>query len=661
MASVVTSAPADLLPKRLSLLCFADLELDLRRYELRRDGRVLKLERIPMDLLVFLVEERGRLVPREEIIERIWGKDVFIDTENAINTAVRKVRQALKDHPARPQLLETVPGKGYRFIAQVTTAQETKAADSAEPARGFGGSRLASGAMRTNPLAFPETLKPRRRSRQRLIFAGCAVGAMLLSAFGLVTWQEQRPSRNSPHTISSLGVLPLENLSGDPSQEYFSEGLTDELTTNLAKLHGLRVISRTSAMRYKGTRKPLPEIAHELNVDAVVEGTVLRSANRVRIDVQLIDARTDKHLWAEVYERDLRDVLSLQSEVTGAIARQINLELTPQQKARFSNAQVPNFEAYAAYLKGRYEWNKRTPESLKKSIQYLEEAIAKDRNYALAHEGLAETYNVLSDYDVLTPGESYSKAKAEALKALQLDDGLGEAHATLASVKEEFEWDWLGADQEFKRAIELSPSYATAHQWYSEYLLRVGRLDEGLAEMQRAQQLDPGSPLMNAEMGGAFYWARQYDKSIQQLGKAIEMEPRFAYAHSWLGFAYEKKGMRQKAIEEFQKAVELSGGSPGFRAALGHAYGLAGNRPEARKIAEKLTVLFLSKQFYVSPYDMAIIYTGLGEKDQAFDWLERAYAVHDPALDMLKVEPALDGLRSDPRFEALIHRIGLTS
>jgi TolB-like protein/DNA-binding winged helix-turn-helix (wHTH) protein/Tfp pilus assembly protein PilF len=611
-----------------ALLRFADLELDLRRYELRRGARVLKLERIPMDLLVFLVEERGRLVRREEIVERIWGKDVSLDTENAVNTAIRKVRRVLKDDPTFPHLIETVAGKGYRFIAPVTTDNEFVSAE-----------------------APPTTVqKPRKSNGFRLIPVAGALGATLLIGVGIWSW---RHSRSFSPTISSLAVLPLQNLSGDPSQEYFSEGLTDELLTDLAKLPGLRVISRTSVMHYKGTNKPLPQIAQELKVDAIVEGTVARTESRVRIRVQLIEARTDHHLWAEAYERDMRDVLGLQSEVALAISHQINLELTPQQKTRFARSPSRNFEAYAAYLKGRYEWNKRTEESLNQSIRYFEEAITKDPSYALAHEGLAETYAVMNTYEVLPPEEAYPKAKAEALRALELDDGLGEAHAILAGVRM-IDRDWQGAEVEYHRALELSPSSATAHQWYGEYLLNIGRFNQGLGEMQRAEELDPASPLASGLLGLALYEARKYDEAIQQLHKAIEMEPRFAWSHCWLGLAYEQKGMRREAVQEFQKAVDLSGGSPSFTAYLGYAYGLSGDRSQAIKIAAKLEILAQSKMPYVSPLCLALLYTGLDNKERTLYWVEKAYVAHDFLLPWAKVEPSLDSLRSAPQFQNLI-------
>jgi TolB-like protein/DNA-binding winged helix-turn-helix (wHTH) protein/Tfp pilus assembly protein PilF len=623
---------------------FAEFELIESEGELRNGGSSVRLQQKPLLLLNALLDQPQRVVTREQLRERMWGNETFVDYEQGINVAIKKVRDALGDSADEPKYIQTVSKKGYKFLLPVEVVEPKNHVLTATPEAEITPRMDDVGVSSGRAAGTWDGWIPR------------TAGILLLVAMG-ASLVYMRGPRSAGGQVKAIAVLPLQNLSADPEQEYFAEGMTDELITDLAKIHPLRVISRTSVMRYKRTLKPIPEIAHDLNVDAVVEGTISRSAERVQIRVQLIDAQTDSHLWAETYERDQRDALSLQNEVASAIARHINLELTPQRQTSLSSAGEPSFEAYSAYLKGRYEWNKRTPESLWKSIEYFEAAIKEDPNYALAHEGLAETYSVLSDYDVLTPKESYSKAKAEALRALELDDSLGPAHATLATVKEELEWDWPGADREFRRAIQLSPSYATAHQWYGEYLMRVGRVQEGLAEMQQAAELDPGSPLMNAELGGALYWARRYDNSIHQLQMAIAMEPGFAYTHSWLGFAYEQEGMQKQAVEEFQKAVDLSGGSATFIAALGHGYGLMGNVEEGRRIAEKLKAL--SKHSYISPYDMAIIYAGIGEKDEALHWLEVGYTVRDPALDMLKVEPALDTLRSDNRFQELVHRVGL--
>jgi TolB-like protein/DNA-binding winged helix-turn-helix (wHTH) protein/Flp pilus assembly protein TadD len=633
---------------------FGLFEVNFEQRILTKDGLRIKLQDQPFAVLEMLLNHPGELVTREEIRKRLWPADTFVEFDASLNTAIKKLRIALSDAADNPRFIETVPRRGYRFLAPITTQTLVRQTGLARTQR-FLPSDPASEieSTRSEVVQFPRT--------QRL--TTWALAGSLLTAFTLVliAWamlHARRLPRDAEKKFS-LVVLPLEDLSPDHSEEYLSEGLTDELITDLAKIPGFRIISRTSTMQYKGTNKSLSQIGRELNVNTLVEGTILRSGNRVRVRVQLIQANTDEHLWAEAYERDTNDVLALQSDIARSIAAQIKLELTPQQQAGVSGTRPVSFDAYAAYLKGRYEWNKRTAESLKKSIEYFQESIERDPGYGNAHEGLAETYSVLPDYDVMTPGEAYAKAKAEALKATELDPSLGEAHATLAVVKQELDWDWAGAESEFQIALKLNPGSATTHQWYSEYSLRVGRIPEAIDQLRQALELDPASPLMNAELGSVLYSARQYDEAIQQLKKAIDMEPSFPYAHSWLGFAYEQKGMRQEAIAEFHKAVALSGGSPFFRAALAYGYGLAGNETEARKISGELTRLSRSQQFYVSPYDFALVHVGLGEREQALNSLEQVVATHDIASDLLKIEPSLDPVRSDRRFDLLVRRVGL--
>ncbi len=652
---------------------FGLFEADFEQRILTKGGLRVKLQDQPFQVLAMLLDRPGELVTREEIRQRLWPADTFVEFDDGLNTVIKKLRAALNDSADNPRFIETVPRRGYRFLAPVVTqafVPQIEIAGRQEAVASDTGAKMES--TRTEVVervhlenvpavavdkasAQPGPLGKRRL--RTLAVASCLLAAFVLVWLGWGALRSRWSSRGA-HKKISLAVLPLEDLSPDHSEEYLSEGLTDELITDLAKIPGFRIISRTSAMQYKGAHQTLPQIARELNVDVLVEGTVLRSGERARVRVQLIDGNTDEHLWAEAYERDVKDILALQSEVARSIAAQIKVELTPQQQARVSAARTVDFDAYSAYLKGRYEWNKRTAEALAKSIQYFQESIQKDPSYAQAHEGLAEAYSVLPDYDVMTPAESYPKAKAEASKALELDPTLSDAHATLAVVKQELEWDWPGAEREFRLAFESGPASATIHQWYGEYLLRVGRFPESMDQMRQALDLDPASVLLNAELGAVLYAARQYDQAIQQLHKAIEMEPRFPYAHSWLGFAYEQKEMHRQAIEEFQKAATLSRGSPFFRAALAYAYGLAGNETEARRISDELTRLSRSPQFYVSPYDFALVHIGLRERDKALKSLEQVVAAHDIASDLLKIEPALDPVRSDPRFNLLVRRVG---
>jgi TolB-like protein/Tfp pilus assembly protein PilF len=452
-------------------------------------------------------------------------------------------------------------------------------------------------------------------------------------------------------------VLPLENLSGDASQNYFADGMTDELITDLAQISALRVISRTSVMAYKGARKPLPQIARELNVDAVVEGTVLRSGDQVRITAQLIEASTDKHLWSQSYEGELRDTLALQSRVASAIADQIRINLTPREQAALKNAKVVNPEAYESYLKGRYFWNKRTADGLKAALAYFKQATEEDPNYAKAYSGLADTYALLGDwqYAVMTPKEAFPEAKAAAIHALELDNTLGEAHNSLAFVLDGFDWDLDAGGKEFQRAIELNPGYATAHHWYAWHLALLGRFDEAIAEMRKAENLDPLSLIINADFAELLGLAHSYDDSIRQSLKTIEMDPNFALAHNQLAQAYLQKHMYAEAVAELQKAVKLSGDSPTCIANLARAYVASGKRDEAVNLLNALKKR--STAGYSNASEIAMIHASLGDKDQAMNWLEKGFEERFNPGVLLR--PGFDPLRSDPRFQNLLRRIGL--
>jgi len=453
-------------------------------------------------------------------------------------------------------------------------------------------------------------------------------------------------------------VLPLDNLSGDASQDYFADGMTDELITDLAKVGSLRVISRASVMRYKGTKKSLPEIARELNVEGIVEGSVTRSGRRVRITAQLLDAPTDHHLWAETYERNLGDVLGLQSEVAEAIAQQVQVQLTPQQRAQFRSARPVNPEAYDAYLRGRLyfttEYTK--PESLRKAQQYFEESIQKDPNFALAYAGLADTYVYLAFAGGLRRDQAYRSAKGALAKALALDDSIGEAHDTLGLLSSEFDWDWDTADREFSRAIALAPSYSCAHEDRATFLALTGRRAEALAEITKIDQLDYGFSAART-VSGTYYELRDYPALIEASKRGLLLDPKDWMQHYFLGVGYEATGKLQEAISEYQKAIEMSGGSQGV-VQLAHAYSAVGRKTEAERILRDLQRK--SKETSTSPYTMATIYAGLGENDRAFEFLERAYSQKSLGLpSSLSSDFLLDSLRPDPRFQNLLGRIGL--
>lgn len=470
--------------------------------------------------------------------------------------------------------------------------------------------------------------------------------------------RRRRPS--GPGRIRAVAVLPLENLSGDPAEDYFADGMTDALISSLAKMGELRVISRTSMMLYKGARKSLPEIARELNVDAVVEGSVMRSAQRVRVTAQLVHAATERHLWSESYQRDMTDILALQSDVARAIAQGVQLKLTPKQRARLKKKPAPmSPAAYEAYLKGRHHWNKRTVDGLERAIHYFQEAIGQDKKYAPAYAGLADSYALLGTvpYDAIPPREAMPRAKEAALAALSMDDTLAEAHASLAYIELSYDWDFEDADAEFKRALALNPGYATAHQWYALLLTAMGRIEQAIAEIKIAQNYDPLSVVINTTAALIYNFARQSDRAIEQCRKVFEVFPDFPLAHFERGRAYEQKGMYEEALAEHQNARTFSGGTSQTIMGVGHALALMGREREARAVSGKL--LEMAQEKYLPAIYLAAIFTGLDEKDQAIEWLEKAYQDRSDYLVYIQREPGFDRLRAEPRFQDLVRRIGL--
>jgi TolB-like protein/Tfp pilus assembly protein PilF len=459
--------------------------------------------------------------------------------------------------------------------------------------------------------------------------------------------------------IRSIAVLPLDNLSGDPSEEFFADGMTDQLITDLAKVGSLRVISRTSVMQYKGAKKGLPEIARELKVDAIVEGSVIRSGQRVRVTAQLVQARTDQHLWAETYDRDLGDILKLQGEVADAIAQQVRAQLAPTQQSQLRSAHAVNPAAYDAYLKGRlYFVNEFTkPDSLRKAQRYFEESIQTDPNFGLAYAGLADTYAYLAFAGALPKDQAYRSAKEALAKALELDDTIGEAHDTLGVLSSDFDWDWGAADREFNRGIALAPSYSSAHEDRAVFLALMGRREEALAEIAKIDQLDYGFSAAQAE-STAYYELRDYPDLIEASRRGLLLDPNNWFQHYTLGVGYEGTGKLPEAISEYQKAIETSGGSQGV-VALAHAYSATGKKVEAEKILRDLERKL--KATSASPYTMATIYAGLGENDKAFESLEEGYSRKSFEIPSLQFDLVLDNLRFDPRFQSLLRRMGLKS
>jgi TolB-like protein/DNA-binding winged helix-turn-helix (wHTH) protein len=625
-------------PRRI--LRFGSFEVDLASGELRRQGLRISLQDQPFRLLALLLERAGEVVTREELRDKLWPADTFVDFDHSLNTAVRKLREALGDSAETPRYVETLARRGYRFVAPL-----------AEPGPGAPLADVAS--------ASPPPAARRRSSARRVL----VIAAVLSSAALVVLWigGRARP-RTQPGRRLTLAVLPFDNLSGDADQEYLSDGLTEEMITQLGRLEPdrLRVTARSSTWKYKHADRDIDRLRRELGADYVLEGSLRRAGERVRVTAQLIQAVDQTHVWAETYERDLGDVLVLESEVARAVARAIALTLTPDAQARLASARSVRGESYQDYLRGRYFWNRRTEAALKQAIGYFQRAIAADPDYARAYSGLADCYSSLGASSIvggLPPRQAMPEAKAAALKALQIDGTLAEAHNSLAMVHLLYDWDLAASEREFRRALELDPEYTTAHHWYSHCLLALGRTDESLAESKRALELEPLNLVIGVHLGWHYLYARQYDQAIEQFRKTLELDPAFPQAQRYAAWAYLQKGMRQEAIASLRAALGRLGRNPEVEGELGHALGVAGRRAEALAMLEGLRQL--SSTRYVSPYSVALVHCGLGDRDQALAWLEKAYVERSDYMPYLNREPMLDGLRSDPRFAALVRRVGL--
>src|ERR1700722_13382094 len=637
-------------------------EIDLKAFELRKHGLRLKLAEQPFQILAILLEQPGEVITRDEVRERLWPGDTFVDFDHGLNNAVMRLREVLGDSPENPRFIETLPRRGYRFIAPV---EEIHAAPKIIPGGDPQGTPAA--VLHTPDTPAPisadhhELLSSNAKSWLTLpriaLLSTAVLSFAVLSGLAVHFVRGWESGKINPAHNMSLVVLPLENLSGDTEQDYFAAGMTDELTANLAKIRSLRVISRSTAMAYKGTHKPLSEIARDLKVDAVVEGTVLKAGNRVRITAELVQVSTDHHLWADTYESQIGDVLALQNRVSSAIVDQIRINLSPEDKQRLAKNPSVSPDAYEDYLKGRYYWNRRSSDGFTKAIGYFEDATRRDPQYALAYAGLADCYGIIGAtiYGSLPAAEAAPKAKAAAIRALEIDSSLAEAETSLATAKFNYDWDWAGAAQGFQRAIQMDPRYATAYQRYSLYSIAMGRFDESLEQIKRARELDPLSISINSSLGWRLYLARQYDRSIAQLRDTLELDPSYEWAHFILGQAYEQKREFNLARAELQKAVELSHNSQLMISALAHADALSGNQEDAQRLLQQL--MAQSRKQYVSPFYVAVVYIALGKTETAMDWMEKAFADHSNGLVFLKVEPELDPLRSNPRFIALQKRL----
>jgi TolB-like protein/DNA-binding winged helix-turn-helix (wHTH) protein/Flp pilus assembly protein TadD len=626
---------------------FGVFEADLQFGRLTKHGKRIRLQEQPFRLLVMLLEKPGELVTREELRGGLWPRTT-VDFDHGLNKAISKVRDALGDSAENPRFIETVARRGYRFLADVAAIHD------GQPETVAGHLAIQE---EPGPLQPIDAVISPRRPLRALAWWLSGFGLVLVLAIALA-WTLY-PWRQAEAKVRSLAVLPLENLSGDASQDYLADGTTEELITDLGQISALRVISRTSVMTYKSARKPLAQIGRELNVQAVVEGSVLRSGEHVRITAQLIQVPADRHMWAQSYEGDLRDTLALQSRVARDIANQIRATLGRQEQAELEKSQAVNPQAYEAYLKGRYFWNKRTVDGLKTAIAYFNQAIEIDPAYAKAYSGLADAYALSGDweYGVLPPQEAFTQATAAAKEALALDNSLSEAHTSLAFAMDLYAWNWIGAGEEYRQAIALSPGYATAHLWYAWHLIVTGRTGEGVAELREAESLDPLSLIIIADLADALCIAHQYDESVQQSKKALALDPNFPVAHYELGQALAQKHLYDDAIAEFERAIELGGHSAVFDSNLAYVYAVTGRREEALKLISELEDRPDGKPS--ADANVALIYVGIADDDQAMIWLNKAYeARFNPSI---LLRPAWDPLRSDARFKDLMRRIGLAA
>jgi TolB-like protein/DNA-binding winged helix-turn-helix (wHTH) protein/Flp pilus assembly protein TadD len=612
------------------VLRFGIFQLDLKARELHKAGVKVKLQEQPLRVLAMLVEHAGQVVTREELQQKIWPTDVYVTFDQGLNNAIKKVRDALGDSADNPRFVETISKRGYRFVAPVNAVQER----SYEPRPRFGLSVLRS----TTWIAL--------------------VAACLLSALGYWTWHRAVIRARPSSERAVLAVLPFDNLSHDPDQEFFSDGLTEEMIAQLGKLNPkrLNVIARGSVARYKSSSLAANQIGRELGADYLLQGSVRRDSGRVRITVQLIEARDQTDLWTESYDRELKDILTLQDSVARTIASQIRITLTAEQQTRLANARSVDPEAYEAYLKGRYYWNKRTADGMQKASTYFQQAIDRDPTYGAAYSGLADCNSGLAWHGFTSPAQAVPQAEAAARKAIEIDPQSAEAHASLGLVLHH-RWDWQGAESEFKRALELDPQYANAHHWYGDYLSVKGRHDEALLEARRALKLDPLNLMISTWVALRYYLAQKYDLAVEQSRTTVELDPSFAAAHLVLGEAYRQTGRHEEALAELETAAKLSGDNPLYQAQLAVAHAVTGQRTEALRILTQLQKT--STERYVSPYGLAQLHAALNNKEQAFRWLQTAYDDRAVWMSYLAVDPVFDRYRSDPRFQDLLRRLRL--
>jgi TolB-like protein/DNA-binding winged helix-turn-helix (wHTH) protein/Flp pilus assembly protein TadD len=644
-------------PAAARVLRFGAFEADLQARELRKQGMQIKLQDQPFQVLVVLLEHAGEVVTREQLRQKLWPSDTFVDVDNSVNAAINRLRDALADSAESPRYVETLPRRGYRFVAPVTAVSTSD--------RGSGFANAPSEILQTErpvPLraqgiaepVVPAIQKQAPSTRLTVLLGIVAVAA--IATIAVILHRGSVKSTSQLH-IRSLAVLPLKNLSADPKQEYLADGMTEALIGRLAGIHDLRVISRTSVMRFKDTQLSAPEIARTLQVDALVEGSVIRDGSRIRVHAQLIRAATDEHFWSEAYDRELQDVLSLESEVAQSIARKVEVTVTGKEQERLTAARPVSPEVYESYLKGQFALNKSNNRAdVEESIRYFEEAIKRDSTFAPAYLGLANAYRVLGSGFIGAPNsETRPKVLSAAQKALELDPELAEAHARLADLYQQT-FRWSEAEAEYKRALELKPNDAATHLAFAFWLVCQGRMEEAVAWSRRARELDPLGT-SSYQPGALLFYAHHYDEAVQELRSELTLRPDDATALWYLGFVLMAKDRPEEAIPVLEKAFSASDRSSAVIAPLVRAYAHAGRRADALRLLDELKQR--RKKGYVPTGIFVHAYLGLGDYEEAFVWLEEAYKEQNNSLQFLKVHPFYDPIREDPRFKDLVRRVGL--
>lgn len=638
---------------------FDRFRIDTKRRFLLRDGEVVQVKPKVFDTLLVLTKSAGRIVTKDELIREVWG-DTIVE-ENNLTHNISVLRKVLGESRGDHRYILTIPGRGYRFVADV------------KPSNDESGDLLVAAKFRSSQILIEEetevddtasripqnVLEVRRLVSPRTLIV-LPILLAVVSGFAYVYFRPPNKT-NEPAglaTVRSLAVLPFKSIGAGGDDEYLQVGIVDALITRLSNIQRIAVKPTGAVRKYAAADQDPIVAGRELGVDAVLNGSVQKAGDRIRVVVQLVNVRDGSALWGETFDEKLADIFTVQDGISEHVAAALTLTLSKAEKDRLTRRETSSPEAYQLYLRGRYYWNKRTQETARKSIEYFQQSIDLDPNYALAYAGIADSYIILGVYSSLPPAEAFTKAKAMAQRALQLDESLAEAHAALAYVQFRYEWDWSGAEAEYRRAIELNPKYATAHQWAALNLAAVGRLDEAISEIRQAEELDPLSPIINSNMEWVLYLTRRNDDAIAHCQKTLAIDTSFFATHKYLGLAYVQKGMYQQGIAEYLKAKDLSPDDHHILALIGHAYALSGKRDKARKTLAELEEM--AKQKYIQPWSIAMIYTGLGEKDQAIAWLEKAYEDRSSYMVYLKVEPMLDNLRSDSRFDDLLRRMRLS-